>query len=212
MAEKRQSHDFRKLVKWFWLLVLSIPVGIFLLFFVTSLGLFGPLPSIEDIANPPTKLASQIISSDGVEIGKFFLENRTNVQFDELSPDLVNALVATEDERFYSHAGIDFKGLARAIYGLGKKGGASTITQQLAKMQFTGRSGNVFKTIIRKLKENIIAVQIERHYTKEEIIAAYFNQMDFIYKGVGIESAAQIYFSTTPDSFHIEEAAVLVGM
>jgi penicillin-binding protein 1A len=212
MAEKRQSHDFRKLVKWFWLLVLSIPVGIFLLFFVTSLGLFGPLPSIEDIANPPTKLASQIISSDGVEIGKFFLENRTNVQFDELSPDLVNALVATEDERFYSHAGIDFKGLARAIYGLGKKGGASTITQQLAKMQFTGRSGNVFKTIIRKLKENIIAVQIERHYTKEEIIAAYFNQMDFIYKGVGIESAAQIYFSTTPDSLHIEEAAVLVGM
>ena len=114
-------------------MLIAIPVSISLLFFLTAIGLFGPLPSIEDIANPPTKLASQIISSDGVEIGKFFLENRTNADYSELSPYLVKALVATEDERFYEHSGIDFRGLARAIYGLGQRGGASTITQQLPK-------------------------------------------------------------------------------
>ena len=172
----------------------------FLLFFLTSLGLFGELPSIEDIANPPTKLASQIISSDGKEIGKFFIENRTNAEFNELSPDLVNALVATEDERFYGHSGIDFRGLARAIYGLGSRGGASTITQQLAKMQFTGGSRNIVMRIIQKVKEYIISIQLERQFTKEEIIAAYFNKMDFIYKGVGINSAAKIYFDSSPDS------------
>lgn len=215
MAKAKQentNHDFRKLVKWFWLCVIGAPIALFLLFWVTSLGLFGKLPSIEDIANPPTKLASQIISSDGQVIGKFFLENRTNAEFDHLSPYLVKALVSTEDERFYNHSGIDFRGLARAIAGLGKKGGASTITQQLAKMQFTGRSGNIIMTIIRKLKENIIAVQIERQFTKEEIIAAYFNQFDFLYQGVGINSASRIYFNQTPDSLSVEQAAMLVGM
>ena len=215
MAERSteiNKNDFRKLVKWFWLLVISGPLLVLLLFLFTWLGLFGSLPSVNDIANPPTKLASQIISSDGEEIGKFYQENRTNALYEELSPHLINALVSTEDERFYGHSGIDFRGLARAIYGLGAKGGASTITQQLAKMQFTGRKGNIFQKVIQKIKENIIAVQIESQFTKEEIIAAYFNQFDFLYQGVGIESASRIYFNVTPDSLNLAQSAMLVGM
>ena len=212
MAKQTQTNDFRKHVKWFWIALLSIPVGIILVFLLTWAGLFGALPSVEDIANPPTKLASQIISSDGVEIGKFFQENRTNAAYADLSQDLVNALIATEDERFYGHAGIDFRGLARAIAGLGSKGGASTITQQLAKMQFTGGSQNIFERLIQKIKEYIISVQLERQYTKEEIVTAYFNQFDFLYQGVGIESAAQIYFNQTPDSLALHQSAMLVGM
>ncbi len=210
--KNKESYDYRKYVKLFWLGVLSIPVGIFLLFFVTWLGLFGALPSVEAIANPPTKLASEIISSDGEEIGKFYLENRTTATFDELSPYLSQALIATEDERFYEHSGIDFRSLARAIYGLGSKGGGSTITQQLAKMQFTERSRNIVLRIIQKIKEYIISIQIESQYTKKEIIAAYFNQMDFIHQGVGINSASRIYFNSTPDSLKLEQAAVFVGM
>ena len=211
-STKGATHDFRKLVKWFWLLILSVPVSIILIFFLTWLGLFGTLPNTDDIANPPTKLASQIISSDGVELGKFFQENRTNATYNQLSPYLVNALVATEDERYYDHSGIDFRSLARAIAGLGSKGGASTITQQLAKMQFTGGSQNIFLRVIQKIKEIIIAVRLERQFTKEEIITAYFNQMDFLYLGVGIQSASQIYFNVTPDSLSLPQSAILVGM
>jgi penicillin-binding protein 1A len=212
MAKQVQANDFRKLVKWFWLILLAIPTGIILIFLLTWAEVFGALPSVEDIANPPTKLASQIISSDGVDIGKFFHENRTNASYTDLSQDLVNALISTEDERFYNHSGVDFRGVARALYGMGRKGGASTITQQLAKMQFTGGSRNILERLIQKVKEYIIAVQLERQYTKEEIIAAYFNQFDFLYQGVGIESAAKIYFNRTPDSLQLHQSALLVGM
>lgn len=215
MAKKsatEQIYDFRSYVKWFWMVVFSIPLGLLLIMLLTSWGVFGSLPSIDDIANPPTKLASQIISADGVELGKFYAENRTNVQFENLPPHLVQALIATEDERFYKHAGIDFKSLARAIYGMGSKGGGSTITQQLAKLQFTEVSRNIVERVFQKLKEWIIAIKLERHYTKEEIITLYFNQMDFIFQAVGIMSASQIYFNTTPDSLTLDQSAILVGM
>ncbi len=214
MAKKTENGtadtDFRKLVKRFWIFVLCVPLAFILL--VIGTLLFSDLPAIEDIANPQTKLASQIISSDGEELGKFYSENRTNVSYNQLSPYLEQALVATEDERFYSHSGIDFKSIARAIYGLGSKGGGSTITQQLAKMQFTQVSGNIIERVFQKLKEWIIAVQLERLYTKQEIIALYFNQYDFLNQGVGIESASRIYFNVSPDSLKIEQAAMLVGM
>jgi len=209
-VKKTSDNDFRKLVKWFWLMVICVPLAF--IFVIIGLVIFGDLPPIEDIANPPTKLASQIISSDGEELGKFYKENRTNVSYNRLSPYLEQALVATEDERFYEHAGIDFKSLARAIVGMGSRGGGSTITQQLAKMQFSPTSQNIVERVFQKLKEWIIAVQLERQYTKHEIIALYFNQYDFLHQGVGIESASRIYFNVEPDSLRIEQAAMLVGM
>ncbi len=198
---------------WFWGIVFG---GIFLtvlFFFLVSNGLLGKLPDVKELENPKSNLASEVISSDGQVIGKFFVENRTPVKYKDLSPHLVNALVATEDERFYSHSGIDLRSLARAVIMLGKAGGGSTITQQLAKMLFTGeRSENTFERITQKFKEWVIAVQLERRYTKEEIIAMYFNRFDFLYDAVGINSAAKTYFGTTPDKLTIDQAATLVGM
>ena len=210
--KKGQKSDFRKIVKWFWLLVLSLPVFLFLLLFVTWAGAFGQLPSIKEIANPQTKLASQIISLDGQLMGKFFNENRTNASYEDLSPHLINALVGTEDERYYSHSGLDIKRLITATIALGTRGGASTITQQLAKMQFSQHASSKLERLTQKLKEWIIAVQLERQYTKEEIIVLYYNKFDFLYQAVGINSASRIYFDTTPGEITLEQAAVFVGM
>ncbi|MDX5427500.1 MAG: transglycosylase domain-containing protein, partial [Bacteroidota bacterium] len=210
--EKKQGRDFRRIVLWFWILVACIPLSVFLGLFLAWAGAFGPLPTFEEIENPKSNLASQIISSDGVLIGKYYAENRTHAEFNEISPYVINALVATEDERYYDHSGIDFRGLARAIAFMGKKGGASTITQQLAKNLFNEPTSSLVERIKQKLKEWVIALQIERQYTKDEIIAMYLNQFDFLYQAVGINSAARIYFNTTPDSLKIHEAALLVGM
>ncbi len=170
------------------------------------------LPDTVALANPKTNLATEIISADGQVLGRYFRENRTNVNFDELSPYLVEGLVATEDERFYSHAGIDLRGTARAAVYLGSKGGASTITQQLAKMLFTQKPGNGIERIFQKFQEWIISVELERRYTKDEILTLYLNKFDWINHAVGIKSAARVYFDTYPDSLKIEEAAMLVGM
>jgi len=178
--EKRRSYT--KQILWTLLIVTGPVWGLTLLLTLTSLEVFGPLPSVEQISNPETKLATEIITEDGEILGTFFRENRTPANFDEISPNLINALVATEDERFFDHSGIDARALARAIYGLGSKGGGSTLTQQLAKMQFNDPARNILERIGQKLGEWIIAAKLERLYTKEEIIALYLNQFDFLYK------------------------------
>ncbi|MGB5388398.1 MAG: transglycosylase domain-containing protein, partial [Eudoraea sp.] len=168
----------------------------------------------ERLENPQTNLATEIISSDGQTLGKFYLDdNRTPVSYDELPQNLVNALVATEDARYYEHSGIDAIGTIRAIVFLGKRGGASTISQQLSKLLFTKRiSGGVPGRIIQKVKEWVIAIRLERQYTKEEIIAMYLNTYDFINNADGIRSASRIYFGKEPLQLKTEESAVLVGM
>ncbi len=178
----------------------------------------GFMPSVEDLANPKTNLATEVYSSDQILIGKYFKENRLNVGYDELSPNLVNALIATEDVRFHEHSGIDFKSLGRVIFKTiisrdESSGGGSTITQQLAKMLFPRESfSSKSEIVIRKLKEWVIAVKLEKQYTKEEITALYFNKFDFLNLAVGIKTASTVYFNTTPDSLSIEQAAMLVGM
>lgn len=170
------------------------------------------LPDTVALANPKTNLATEIISADGKVLGRYYLENRTNVEYEDLSPHLVHALIATEDERFYGHSGIDLRGTARAAVYLGNRGGASTITQQLAKMLFTEDPGSGLKRVFQKFQEWIISVRLERQYTKNEILTMYLNKFDWINQAVGIRSASNIYFGTTPDSLNIEQAAMLVGM
>lgn len=181
-----------------------------------SSGAWGPLPKFDELENPKTNLATEIISSDNKVLGKYFYENRTHIDFSELSPNLINALIATEDERFYNHSGIDFIALLRVLKGVitGNRnlGGGSTLTQQLAKMFFSEKPKSKLDRVKQKFKEWIIALRIERQYSKNEIISMYLNRFDFLNLAVGIESAARIYFNTTPDSLKIEESATLVGM
>lgn len=214
MAKNEQNNGFSKYIKWFWKLFVGGIAFVVLLFVLASVGAFGEMPTFEELENPSSNLASEIISADGKTIGKLYLkENRTPIKYEDLSQDLIDALVATEDERFYEHSGIDARGTLRATVYLGKKGGASTITQQLAKLLFHGeRSGNTFTKLTQKIKEWIIAVRLERRYTKQEILTMYLNQVDFINNAVGIRSASRIYFSKEPKQLNKEEAAVLVGM
>lgn len=210
--EEAQTYNFKKYIKWFWYLVLGGFGALLLLFLLASWGAFGALPTFEELENPEKNLATEIISADGVTIGKYAYENRTPVKYKDLPESLVNALVATEDERFYKHSGIDFRSTTRAVLKPGS-GGASTITQQLAKMLFTGRaSRNIVLRVIQKMKEWAVAVKLERQYTKEEIITMYLNKYDFLNQAVGIRSASRIYFGKEPGELNIEESAVLVGM
>ena len=209
---KKKKRSYRKQIILTFLVITAPFWGLGFALYLTSLGVFGELPSIEQIANPETKLATEIITEDGEVMGTFFRENRTAATYDEISPNLINALVATEDERFFKHSGIDARALARAISGLGSKGGGSTLTQQLAKMQFNDPARNIVERIGQKLGEWIIAAKLERTYTKEEIIALYLNQFDFLYQAVGINSAARVYFNKRPADLRLEEAAVLVAM
>ena len=211
---KKKAPNYRGPLRVFWSLFF---LGVFLviaIFGSAALGLFGPMPPLEQLENPKTNLATQIISSDGETLGKFFYnDNRTPITFKEIPSHLVNALVATEDERFYTHSGIDFRGTFRAFAYLGKRGGASTITQQLARQLFVGvRSRNKVQAITQKIKEWVLAVMLERRYTKEEIIAMYLNIYDFGYQADGIQSAAKIYFNKTPMTLTLEEGATLIGM
>jgi penicillin-binding protein 1A len=192
-----------------WLLCLAPFIGLAALLFIAS---GSDLPDTVALANPKTNLATEVISADGVVLGKYFLENRTNVRYEELSPYLIQGLIATEDERYMEHAGIDVKGTARAALYLGKRGGASTITQQLSKMLFTEKPASGAARVFQKFQEWIIAVKLERQYTKEEIITMYLNKFDWVNNAVGIKSASVVYFNTSPDSLRIEEAAMLVGM
>lgn len=198
----------------FWIIVLLPLIVAYLTFLSAKHGAMGfdPLPDLSELENPTSNLASEIITADGKVIGKYFKENRVNVNYEDLSPHLVNALIATEDERFHNHSGIDFRGLVRAVAKMGQAGGASTITQQLAKMMFEHKASNIIERIKQKIQEQIIAVEIEKRYTKEEIIVMYLNKFDFIYNAVGIKSASNVYFNKEPFELSIEEAAILVGM
>lgn len=208
----------RKALKWLWMAVLAAPV-LFILFWV---GIsFTDLPSVTELENPKNNEASRIIAADGSVLGRYYLENRVMVSYDELGDNLVNALISTEDERYYGHSGIDFRALARAIVKTGimgdrSSGGGSTITQQLAKLLFTEGgegSSNLPKRVMQKFKEWYISVRLERKYTKEEIMAMYLNRYDFINGAQGIRAAAENYFGgKRPHELDIQEAATLVGM
>ena len=204
---------FRKYILGFWLLFFAGVLSVLFVFLLAGWGVLGPMPSFEELENPETNLATEVISSDGQTLGKYFKENRTPVNYEDLPGHLVNALIATEDERFYSHSGIDAKGTARALIYLGDKGGASTITQQLSKLLFSDpNKRGTFNRIIQKVKEWVIAIRLEEQYTKEEIITMYLNKFDFLYQAVGIRSASRIYFSKEPKDLTIEESATLVAM
>ncbi|MBL4724602.1 MAG: transglycosylase domain-containing protein [Lutibacter sp.] len=207
------NNQFSKYVKWFWITILGGTSTVILLFLLASWGVFGTLPTFEELENPENNLATEVISIDGVTLGKYFKENRTPIKYKDLPDNLIKALVATEDERFYEHSGIDFRATLRAIVKLGKEGGGSTITQQLAKLLFTGEgSKNLAERVIQKFKEYVIAVRLERQYTKQEILTMYLNKYDFINLAVGIRSASRIYFGKEPIDLTISESAMLVGM
>jgi len=211
--KKVTKNQFSTYIKWFWILVLGGVASVMFVFLLASWGVFGPLPTFEELENPEKNLATEVISLDGKTLGKYAYENRTPVKYKDLPQNLVNALVATEDERFYEHSGIDFKATLRAIIKLGKDGGGSTITQQLAKLLFTGEgSKNLPERILQKFKEYVIAVRLESQYTKQEILTMYLNKYDFLNLAVGIRSASRIYFGKEPKELTIPESAMLIGM
>ena len=211
-----------KFIKILWITFFSGIAFIFLVFFLITIETFGPIPTFRELENPETNLATEIFASDGKLLGKFYRENRTIVEFTELSPNVVNALIATEDIRFYEHSGIDGKAILRAIMGVvigNTKGGGSTITQQLAKNLFPRDTTTYSNKIsyytnvgIAKLKEWVTAVKLERNYTKQEIITMYLNTVPFGSHSHGIKSAARTFYSTTPDSLTQDQAAVLIGL
>jgi len=217
MAKKaNQNTGFKKYIIRFWLTFASAILLVILLFFSISMGWLGFMPSFEELENPQSNLASEIISADQVILGKYFFENRSNISFSELSPNLINALIATEDIRFRNHSGIDLRAIARVTYGVltGKKmGGGSTITQQLAKNLFPRKANRTFLgMVLIKFKEWVVAVKLERNYSKEEIIAMYFNTVDFGSHSFGIKSAARTFYNKEPNQLSVDEAAVLVGI
>ena len=201
-----------------WSIVVFPVVLVAVIFYNIWNGNLGEMPSFEELENPKSNLASEVYSEDGVLLGTYFKENRSTGTYNELSPYLVDALVSTEDQRYYKHSGVDFPGLVRVFFktivsGNKSSGGGSTISQQLAKMLFPRENlSNPIKMVNRKFKEWVIAIKLERSYTKEEIIAMYLNQFDFMNLAVGVKSASKIYFNTTPQNLRIEQAAMLVGM
>ena len=187
-----------------------------MLFWTVAAGMFGSLPRFEELENPNSNIATEVYSSDGQLLGNYFIENRSNVRYEDLSPNLVNALICTEDIRFHEHSGVDLRGLGRVLVRTiilrQSAGGGSTITQQLAKNLFPRKDLSKIELVVRKLKEWIIAAQLERSYTKEEILAMYLNTVPFGSHSYGIKSATRTFFNTTQDSLEVQEAAVLVGL
>ena len=218
MVDKSKKHKkkstYLKYILTIWGIFFFGVFSIIILFSGAALGLYGPMPDLQQLENPRTNLATQIISSDDVILGKYYFDdNRTPIIFDEIPTHTIQALIATEDERFYEHSGIDWRGTLRAFAFLGKRGGASTISQQLARQIFVGvRSRNLLKTVLQKAQEWVIAIQLEKRYTKNEILTMYLNKYDFGYQADGIRSAAKIFFNKTSKELSIEESATLVGM
>ena len=200
-------------LKWFWGLFAAGVVVVVAVFWMITKGWLGYLPPLEELQNPKNKYASEVFSADMQSLGRYYRQaNRVGVQYSDLSPELVEALIATEDARFYNHTGVDFKAFMRAVLKLGRAGGGSTLTQQLAKQIWSPRANNIFERAMQKPIEWVIATKLERLYSKDEILLMYLNQFDFLYNAVGIKSAAQVYFSTTPAALKVEESAMLVGM
>jgi penicillin-binding protein 1A len=216
---------FRKVVKGIWIFFLCVVLGFPLYVWSVSndlFGLFGGMPSLKAIENPENDLSSELVSADGVSLGRYFRFNRSQVTYDQLSPLLVKTLVLSEDHRFYEHSGLDFWAYPRVLWGVmtfNSQGGGSTITQQLAKNLYTleldgpvARLGKLPRRIIQKTKEWAISHQLEKNYTKEEIITMYLNTIEFSSNAYGIKVACETYFNKQPDSLNIQEAAVIVGM
>ncbi len=214
--ENKSKKRAGRLIWIFWISFLSILVGTILFFTGISLEWFGPMPSFAELENPRSNLASEVYSADGVLLGKYYIENRSNVHYQDLSPHLVHALLATEDIRFYEHAGVDPRATFRVAYGVltgNHKGGGSTITQQLAKNLFPrGERLSTSQLVMRKFKEWVTAIKLERNYSKNEILAMYLNTIDFGSHSFGIKSAASTFFNKSPDSLNIQEAALFVAI
>lgn len=211
--KKQKNFGYKKWVKFIWLGLGGIILGTAFLFFAVSQGFLGDMPDVNELENPDIYVASEIISSDGVTLGKFEKEKTIPVTYKDLPPHLVYALMAKEDERFREHSGIDLQAFARAVAYGGKRGGGSTISQQLAKLLFTkGASQNKFQRAFQKLKEWSVAVSLEKRYTKEEIITLYFNKFDFLHNSNGIELASRIYFNKSTKDLTLSEAATFVAM
>lgn len=211
--KKQKNFGYKKWVKFIWLGLGGIILGTAFLFFAVSQGFLGDMPDVNELENPDIYVASEIISSDGVTLGKFEKEKTIPVTYKDLPPHLVYALMAKEDERFREHSGIDLQAFARAVAYGGKRGGGSTISQQLAKLLFTkGASQNKFQRAFQKLKEWSVAVSLEKRYTKEEIITLYFNKFDFLHNANGIELASRIYFNKPTKDLTLSEAATFVAM
>ena len=211
--KKQKNFGYKKWVKFIWLGLGGIILGTAFLFFAVSQGIVGDMPDVNELENPDIYVASEIISSDGVTLGKFEKEKTIPVTYKDLPPHLVYALMAKEDERFREHSGIDLQAFARAVAYGGKRGGGSTISQQLAKLLFTkGASQNKFQRAFQKLKEWSVAVSLEKRYTKEEIITLYFNKFDFLHNANGIELASRIYFNKSTKDLTLSEAATFVAM
>ena len=210
--KKPSKKGVRPNVKILWTIVLIGFLLFNLVLFGAYFGVFGKLPSLQELENPQANLASEIYANDGVTLmGKIYAENRVSVDYKDISPAVIDALVATEDERFYSHSGIDVRSLARAIYGLGRDGGGSTITQQLAKNILNQGKGSVLVRGIDKIKEWIVALKLERNFTKQEIITLYLNRVSWL-NVYGIRNASRVYFQKEPKELSTDEAALLVGM
>jgi penicillin-binding protein 1A len=201
----------KRSVKMLWRIFFGGLLFVIAIFTAANFGLFGKMPSLQELENPEADIASEVISADGLLMGKYYAENRSEVAYNEISPTIIKALIATEDQNFYEHSGIDAKAVARAIVKLGTDGGGSPITQQLAKMILGQGQGNFFTRGMQKIKEWIIAVKLERNFTKEEIITLYLNRAPWgnVY---GIRNASRTYFQKEPIDLKQEEAAVLVGM
>ena len=212
------NNPFKKYLIVFWSVFAAGIIAVIILFALIGNGKLGYMPTLTELENIESSLASEVYTADSLVMRRYyFKENRTFIGFDAISPNVIHALIATEDERFYSHPGIDLRGLFRVFKGIAtgdqSAGGGSTLSQQLAKMLFPREDiGNKFQLAIRKLREWVIAVKLERNFTKEEIISMYLNKYDFLNLAVGIKSAAEIYFGTTPDQLKLEQAAMLVGM
>ncbi|MET3034772.1 transglycosylase domain-containing protein [Chryseobacterium sp. NRRL B-14859] len=211
--KKKKDTSWKKWVSFIWIGLIAVVLGISGLFFAVSQGFLGEMPDVKELENPDIFVASEIISSDGVTLGKFEKEKTQPIVYKDLPPYLIYALQAKEDERFKEHSGIDLYSVARAVAYGGGRGGGSTITQQLAKLLFTGNaSQNKFERGFQKLKEWVVAVSLEKRYTKEEIITLYFNKFDFLFNANGIEMASRVYFNKKTSELTLPEAATFVAM
>ena len=215
MATKKKERP--KYIKTLWWIFGGLWIFIFLFFFLLSIGWLGFMPSFEELENPRSLQASEVLSDDGEVLGFIGLENRSNVTYDQISPNLINALVATEDVRFYKHSGIDSRSLFRVLFKTvigrhGSSGGGSTITQQLAKNLFPRGKRSKLGVVFVKFKEWVVAVKLEHNYSKQEILAMYFNTVDFGSNAFGVKTASKTFFDKTPAELDVDEAALMVGL
>jgi len=210
-----ENNKYRRYVRWMWGLFIGGVAFVILLFILISNGFLGFMPSFDELENPKSNLATEVYSADSVLLGTFFIENRSNISYSEISPNLINALISIEDARFEEHSGIDEKALGRVFYGVitgNNKGGGSTLTQQLAKNLFPRGRLSKPQLVLRKFQEWVTAAKLERYYSKEEIIAMYLNTVFFGHNAYGIKQAARTFFGITPDSLNIQQAALMAGV